>query len=260
MPRRSRSVVALVALVALIAFGAGVAVTTSGGRDGRELAAAPGPVAVAAAPATTAPTTSTTAPAPPNGERVDPIGSRVDVFAAPDAPAPAQTLSNPTWERVPLVLHAIGRQGDWLHVRVNTRPNGSTGWVRAADVRTTPLTTRVVVDRAAHLLRVYDGHTVVLEEPVAVGTGRTPTPTGSFYIDAVVENPGGIWGAYQLSVAGFSEVHTRFLGGIGQIAIHGTNRPALIGGDVSNGCIRMRNDSITRLAAVAPLGTAVEIV
>jgi lipoprotein-anchoring transpeptidase ErfK/SrfK len=33
-----------------------------------------------------------------------------------------------------------------------------------------------------------------------------------------------------------------------------------MGKNVSNGCIRMRNEDITRLAELAPLGTPVEIV
>lgn len=52
---------------------------------------------------------------------------------------------------------------------------------------------------------------------------------------------------------------TTFQGGDAIIGIHGTNRPDLIGGDVSAGCIRVANDVITRLAKTLPLGTPVEI-
>jgi lipoprotein-anchoring transpeptidase ErfK/SrfK len=61
-------------------------------------------------------------------------------------------------------------------------------------------------------------------------------------------------------VAGFSDVLQRFEGGVGQIAIHGTNRPDLIGKFVSNGCIRLNNDDITALQPLAPVGTPVQIV
>jgi lipoprotein-anchoring transpeptidase ErfK/SrfK len=51
----------------------------------------------------------------------------------------------------------------------------------------------------------------------------------------------------------------RFAGGDGQVGIHGTNQPWLIGQSVSHGCIRVNNASIRRLARVLPLGTPVVI-
>jgi lipoprotein-anchoring transpeptidase ErfK/SrfK len=50
-----------------------------------------------------------------------------------------------------------------------------------------------------------------------------------------------------------------FGGGPGQIGLHGTNAPRLLGRDVSHGCVRMRNQAITRLARMLPLGTPVRI-
>ncbi len=89
---------------------------------------------------------------------------------------------------------------------------------------------------------------------MAVGTGSTPTPTGNYFVDGTVQvpDPSGPYGAYQMSVAAFSDVHYSFGGGIGQIAIHGTNDPALLGTPASNGCVRMTNDDITLLANAAP--------
>ncbi|TMK55197.1 MAG: L,D-transpeptidase, partial [Actinobacteria bacterium] len=40
---------------------------------------------------------------------------------------------------------------------------------------------------------------------------------------------------------------------------HGTNAPWLLGESVSHGCVRVRNDTIRRLARVLPLGTPVLI-
>ena len=59
---------------------------------------------------------------------------------------------------------------------------------------------------------------------------------------------------------GSRDVHETFGGGIGQIALHGTNRPELIGQAVSNGCIRMTNEDITQVEALAAVGTPVTIV
>ncbi|MDP1794684.1 MAG: L,D-transpeptidase, partial [Acidimicrobiales bacterium] len=67
-------------------------------------------------------------------------------------------------------------------------------------------------------------------------------------------------GRFMLSIAGFSEVLKSFGGGRGQIAMHGWSDPSVMGRDVSNGCIRMRNDDILKLSQLAPLGTPVDIV
>ena len=192
----------------------------------------------------------------------------LEVFAAPNpAPGtpPVQVSDNPTWEGFPLVLSVLeaSPDGGWLHVRLPQRPNGSTGWVRATDVTTWEVPNRIQVSIGENTLRVFDGDSdvVLFQAIVGVGTGSTPTPLGDFFVDIV--NPLGhdrTYGWGQLSVAGFSEVHRTFGGGIGQIALHGWNNPATVLGDVSNGCVRMVNDDIARVAELAPLGTPVQIV
>jgi lipoprotein-anchoring transpeptidase ErfK/SrfK len=188
---------------------------------------------------------------------------KVDVFAEPGATTPVGTLTNPTAEKQPLAFLAVGQQPDWLQVRLPVRPNGAVGWVRASDIRLGPVQEyRILVEIAAHRLTLYKGDEVVMQEPVGTGKGRTPTPTGNFYVDAMVklDNPNTVWGPYQMSVSGFSNVLERFMGGPGQIAIHGTNAPSLIPGDISNGCVRMHNEAITRLASLTGIGTPVDIV
>ena len=56
-----------------------------------------------------------------------------------------------------------------------------------------------------------------------------------------------------------SRVLTDWPGG-GYIGIHGTDRPDLIPGRISHGCIRLRNADALRLAQLMPLGTPVTIV
>jgi len=192
----------------------------------------------------------------------------LEVFAAPGAApgTPAMSVSaNPTWEGFPLVMSIIGQSDDgaWLNVRLPQRPNGYSGWVRASEVRAWDVPNRIQVSVSTNTLRVFEGDSehVLLEATVGVGRGRTPTPLGDFFIDIV--NPLGGHATYgwgQLSVSGFSEVHQTFGGGIGQIALHGWNNPATVLGDVSNGCVRMINDDIARVAELSPLGTPVQIV
>ena len=192
----------------------------------------------------------------------DARGASVDLYNGPNEAEPAETLSNPTREGLPLVFLVQQRMGDWLEVQVSMRPNEATAWIRAAQVSLREVPYRIVVDTTANRLTAYSREGVFLDVPVAVGTGRTPTPTGNYFVDGRVKVPydDGPYGAYQISVSGFSNVYQSFAGGIGQIAIHGTNNPALIGTPASNGCVRMTNEDVTRLANAVPEGTPVQIV
>ncbi|MGH9266006.1 MAG: L,D-transpeptidase [Acidimicrobiales bacterium] len=189
-------------------------------------------------------------------------GSTIGVYSTPGQAEADESFDNPTWEGLALVFLVQQRQGDWLEVQLNSRPNQTTGWVRAADVTVRQVSHRIVVSLAARSLTVYDGQTPVMEAPVAIGTSSTPTPRGNYYIDGAVRtpDPSGVYGPFQLSVAAFSEVLMSFGSGVGQIAFHGTNAPGLIGDAVSNGCLRMKNADITRLANTVHIGTPVQIV
>ena len=188
-------------------------------------------------------------------------GSKIGLYSTPGQAEADDSFSNPTWEGLPLVFLVQQRQGDWLEVQLNTRPNQTTAWVRSADVSIRQVTHRIVVSLAARSLTVYDGATPVMEAPVAIGDPSTPTPRGNYYIDGAVRtpDPSGVYGPFQLSVAAFSEVLMSFGTGVGQIAMHGTNAPSLVGSAVSNGCLRMNNADITRLANTVEIGTPVQI-
>ncbi len=183
------------------------------------------------------------------------------IFETPKAPTPVTTLKNPTWEGVPLLFGILKQEGSRFQVRLPMRPNGSTGWVRASDVRVRKVPNRIVVDRSEHKLMAFKGDEMLLEMPAGVGTPATPTPVGEFYVDISIPfaNTSGAYGAHMLSIAGFSEVHMSFGGGIGQLAIHGTNNRASVGVNSSNGCIRLFNESVLRLKDLAPTGTPVSI-
>ncbi|HVM01627.1 MAG TPA: L,D-transpeptidase family protein, partial [Acidimicrobiales bacterium] len=201
-------------------------------------------------------------PAPSPATVADAVGSRVPLYSAPHQDEPDDWLDNPTWEGLPVVFLVHGRSGDWLNVQVSIRPNQATAWVRASDVALRQVTQRVVVDISARTLTAYDGDRVLMQVPVAPGLSSTPTPRGDFFVDGAValRDPTGPYGSHQISVAAFSDVHYSFGGGIGQIAIHGTNNPALIGTPASNGCVRMTNADVAALASMVPIGTPVKIV
>jgi lipoprotein-anchoring transpeptidase ErfK/SrfK len=187
--------------------------------------------------------------------------SRVGIYENMGQAEAPDSLRNPTREGLPLVFLVQQRVGDWLEVQVPVRPNMATAWIKAADVTVRQVDYRIVIDVNAQHLTAYHLGDKVLDAEVATGLSGTPTPTGTFYLDGMVqvEPPDGVYGPYQLSVAAFSDVLHSFGGGNGQIAIHGTNAPGAIGAPASHGCVRMNNDDITRLAAMVRTGTPVEI-
>jgi lipoprotein-anchoring transpeptidase ErfK/SrfK len=158
-----------------------------------------------------------------------------------------------------LVLGVQAVQGEWLRVQLPIRPNGTTGWVKKADVALRTVPNHIVIEVQKRKLTAWKGSTLLLESPAGVGTPKTPTPEGKYYVDVSARNPGHGLGVHMLSVSGFSNVLRNFGGGTGQIAIHGTSNMATVGAFSSNGCIRLPNETITRLARIAPTGTPVFI-
>lgn len=164
-----------------------------------------------------------------------------------------------------LVLQrGVMRDGDeWLEVALPVRPNGSRAWIRKSDVTITFTDLAIRIELAAHRLVVTQATNVIKDFPIGVGTAETPTPGGVFYIKELLRpsNPDGPYGPYAFGLSGFSNVISdsdQF--GDGVIGIHGTNEPQLVGTDVSHGCIRLRNEDLTQLVGLLPLGTPVEVV
>ncbi len=258
-------------VVAMTAFGGWLLMAPSGGRPAPS-AAPPrtAPFAVAGPP-----TTARTM-ADPGGSNLrlgvaravgspaliaDAIGPRVALYSHPGDADPGDVVDNPTFEDLPVTGLVMDQRNDWLEVQISRRPNEATAWVRAADFNLRESPYKIRVNSAAHTLTLTDHGATMFEVPVANGTGGTPTPTGTFFVDGIVQlaDPTGPYGTYQLSVAAFSDVLTSFGGGNGQIAIHGTNSPDLVGTSVSHGCVRMTNDAVNKLAKFASVGTPVEI-
>jgi lipoprotein-anchoring transpeptidase ErfK/SrfK len=197
-----------------------------------------------------------------NGTEVDGSGGgggEVAVYAQPDDPQPETMITNPQSAEGlnvgPVVFLAKGPvdpADDWLNVLLPIRPNNSDGWVRRSDVTLTANRFRIEVVLGGHVLRVYDGNQKVMEEPIGVGTTDTPTPGGTFYIRSLIASTDPAYGTYAFGLSGFSEVHESFNGGPGDIGIHGTNDASTVGTDVSNGCIRLEDADVVRLAGLLP--------
>lgn len=162
-----------------------------------------------------------------------------------------------------VVLLALDVGTAWVRVQLPVRPNGTTGWVRARDVSLASHGFAVDIALGAHRLRLTRSGREVLDTAIGVGTTDTPTPGGDYFIKELLQppDPTGVYGPYAYGLSAYSTVLTEFAGGDGVIGIHGTDRPDLVGTDVSSGCIRLPNDVITALVEDIglPLGTPVTI-
>ena len=167
---------------------------------------------------------------------------------------------------VPTVFLALAARVDsscravWYRVQLPLRPNGASGWVRAAAVSARQVATRILVDLSQRRVTLYRSGIPVLVATAAIGSRATPTPTGRYYVNQklVAPDPLGAYGPAALGISAFSPVLKSWVQG-GPIAIHGTNEATLLGSAVSHGCIRVRNADVLRLFKLVPTGTPVLI-
>lgn len=109
-------------------------------------------------------------------------------------------------------------------------------------------TVHIEVDRKQLKLIDRKNEEIVKSYPIATGKVSSPTPLGTFKIVEKAK-----WGE------GFG---TRWMGinvPWGIYGIHGTNRPGSIGGNLSAGCIRMRNEDVEELYSLVDYNTLVLI-
>ncbi|MBW3593181.1 MAG: L,D-transpeptidase [Actinobacteria bacterium] len=148
-----------------------------------------------------------------------------------------------------------------MRVRLPVLPHGATGWVpRQALGAYATIRTRLVLDRTRLRAELHRGGKVVFRAPIGIGKGKWPTPAGDFYVrNRLTKFDDPFYGPIAFGTSARSAVLTDWPGG-GFVGIHGTNRPGLLPGRVSHGCVRLRNGDILRLARLMPVGTPVRIV
>lgn len=171
---------------------------------------------------------------------------------------------NPTFFGNPLAVMVLqGEPGDeWAKVQIPTRPIME-GWVETKNFDWSASNYYVRINIANNSVKVWNGDEVIVDE-IAVVTGDVgrETPLASTYIDEIMPGPNSAYGPWLLSLGVFSDAINTFgsAGGLPKVALHGTNRPDLLGQYASNGCIRLPNDVISMLAAEVPVGTRVDLI
>lgn len=150
----------------------------------------------------------------------------------------------------------------WLQIRVPKRPNGKTGWVLDEMLSSSLylVRTQLVIDRTALRAKLLKAGRKIWEAPIGIGAAGTPTPRGQFWIRERLKGLGNgtAYGPWAFGTSAYSNLSDWPGGGV--VGIHGTNQPGLIPGRPSHGCVRVRNDKITQLAKLMPIGTPVQII
>ena len=188
------------------------------------------------------------------------------VRSAPYGGAPVVGMLEPTTPEGTRNVVAVAARGEdragrrWVQVRLAVLPNGTTGWVpRAVLGGYGTVLTRLVVDTETLTATLYREGRAVLRAPVGVGTAATPTPRGEFYVrNRLTRYRSPTYGPVAFGTSARSPQATGWPAG-GFVGIHGTDRPDLVPGQVSHGCIRLRNADVLALARRMPVGTPVTI-
>jgi len=258
MPRR-------LGLTVLGAIAAVTAVAVTAGSSGTVT-----PVAAGALPAPVAPAFTPGTPRMLGSTRHlahwAPVRRATIARSAPAAAAPAVAgVSTMTPEGTRNAVAALGQRQDgegqtWVHVRLPVLPNGTTGWVRRRALGGYgTVDTRLDVDLERLRVTLSRDGRIVLTAPIGVGAERSPTPRGEFYIRNKLtryRSPG--YGPVAFGTSARSPTASDWPAG-GFVGIHGTDRPDLVPGRVSHGCIRLRNADMLALAKRLPVGTPLTI-
>jgi lipoprotein-anchoring transpeptidase ErfK/SrfK len=161
-----------------------------------------------------------------------------------------------------LILSVTQRRGAWAAVPTFLLPNGRRAWVRVSRrtfvVRRTRW--RSSADLSARTVTVLHGGQRVRTVRVAIGAPWTPTPTGTYAVtDKLNGRPfGRSYGCCILALSGHQpKIRTGPIDA--RLAIHGTDRPGLVGARVSQGCLRATNREVRWLMRTVPVGTQVTI-
>lgn len=124
--------------------------------------------------------------------------------------------------------------------------------------------TKLIVDLSDRKVRLYEKRKLKATYPIAIGQEGWETPTGTFKVQQMYENP-----AWKHPITGEeippgnkeNPLGKRWIGFASQdkllIGFHGTTDYSLIGQAVSHGCLRMKNADVIALYKAVQVGTPV---
>jgi L,D-transpeptidase ErfK/SrfK len=125
--------------------------------------------------------------------------------------------------------------------------------------------TRLVLRLSKRMVYVYQGNSLKVSYPVAVGREGWETPTGQFKVTSMVKNPGWTnpFTGEVMTFGADSPLGERWIqfwtDGENAIGFHGTPSRESVGRAASHGCVRMYNEDVRELYALVLVGTPVTV-
>ena len=123
----------------------------------------------------------------------------------------------------------------------------------------------LILQLSERQLHVYRGETLETTYPVAVGRAGWETPTGTFEVDYMLENPGWTnpFTGEVVPPGPENPLGERWISfwtdGRNEIGFHGTPNRDSIGQASSHGCVRLYNEHVRELYAMVTPGTLVTV-
>jgi lipoprotein-anchoring transpeptidase ErfK/SrfK len=126
---------------------------------------------------------------------------------------------------------------------------------------------RLEISLSQRRVTLYRGTSSIKTYPIAIGRAGWETPTGTFAVRQMQENPVWIHPFTNERISNRdprNPLGSRWIGfwtdGHNWIGFHGTTDTASVGRAVSHGCIRMHNADIEALFSQIDIGTPVTVV
>lgn len=124
---------------------------------------------------------------------------------------------------------------------------------------------RLVLKLAERRVYVYQGSQVEASFPVAVGKPGWETPTGTYEVMSMLQDPGWVspFTGEEIPPGPDNPLGERWIGfwtdGQNFIGFHGTPTRNSVGQAASHGCVRMFNEDIRQLYELVSVGTTVVV-
>jgi lipoprotein-anchoring transpeptidase ErfK/SrfK len=154
----------------------------------------------------------------------------------------------------------ISPRHSWYRVRLPILPNNKVGFVQARDLSSLfKVNTHLYIYKNSYTAVLKRNGKTVFKTRVGIGKSYWPTPRGEYYIrDKLTRFGNPFYGPVMFGTSARSPTLTDWPGG-GYVGVHGTNQPQLIPGQISHGCIRMKNAAILALARMMKVGSPLTI-
>jgi hypothetical protein len=201
--------------------------------------------------------------APAGSTLIATVHATIPGYATSTAGAPSMEIA-PTWHGQSSELPVVWAVPGWVDVRLPERPNGSTIWVKDADVTFSSTPYKILIDLATRQLIVFKHLRLVAAYPAGIGTTADPTPTGQYFVAFFAAPPSPGYGPFvMVSSAHSNTISDWESSGDALMAIHGPlgedSAIGTTGAQISHGCVRLHIADLEQLRGI-PAGTPIVVV